>query len=71
MRICRSSVFSRPVTRSRVVKRVCGASSELLLIKAALFGVGKLGRWMWKVSEAGVKDRVVRVEKSTRELVWS
>jgi hypothetical protein len=63
-----ASVSSTPVVGLRVVKRVCGALSGLVLIRSWLLVVGdwKDGRVMVKVSVVGVKERVVVWEKSVR-----
>jgi hypothetical protein len=67
-RMRRASVSSVPVVGLRVVKRVCGALSGLVLIRSWLLIVRdwKEGRVMAKVSVVGVKDRVVVWEKSVR-----
>jgi hypothetical protein len=67
-----ASVSSAPVVGLRVVTRVCGALSGLVLMRDRLLVVGdwKEGRVMVKVSVVGVKERVVVWEKS--ELVsWA
>lgn len=68
--ICRGSICSCPAMPSLVMKSVCGAVSDLLLMSlsdSAALRPGRAGRSIVNVSFAGEKVRVVECEKSA---VW-